>query len=62
MSSGKGAVGRIYYDDDKRYHRIDGPAIVDFVTGKNEWWYHGEKINVSSQEEFERFLKLKPFW
>lgn len=56
------------------YHREDGPAMI-FIdipdnnpmwgmqgTSKQEWWYLGEKIEVSSQEEFEQFLRLKAFW
>jgi hypothetical protein len=42
-------------------HREDGPAI-ERKTGEKEWWYHGERINCSSQEEFEKWLRLKAFW
>lgn len=50
------------------YHREDGPAIImtnpPFNGGKtvNEWWYKGKYLNfISSQKEFERWLKLKAF-
>jgi len=42
-------------------HREDGPAI-EFSDGDKEWWIKGEQLKVSSQVEFERYLKLKPFW
>lgn len=42
-------------------HRLDGPA-VEFSSGCNIWYVNGERINCSTQEEFERILKLKTFW
>ena len=42
-------------------HRLDGPAI-EFVSGSKEWFYHGQYIECSSQEVFERLIKLKAFW
>jgi len=44
-----------------KLHREDGPAI-EYVNGPKYWWYHGERILCSSQEEFERLLKLKALW
>jgi hypothetical protein len=44
-----------------RFHRIDGPAI-DQSDGTKEWYYDGNKIDCSSQEEFEKLIKLKAFW
>jgi len=41
-------------------HRLDGPA-VEFANGSKEWWYKDKQINCSSQEEFERLIKLLPF-
>jgi hypothetical protein len=41
-------------------HKIDGPAYVD--RGSKLWYYEGKLISCSSQEEFERLLKLKAFW
>lgn len=43
-----------------RIHRLDGPAI-DYPHSQ-EWYYQGTKIECSSQEEFERYLRLKAFW
>ncbi len=56
-----------YYNGNKEWflndelHRIDGPAI-DYVDGLKGWYIHGKYIKCSSQEEFERLLKLKAFW
>jgi hypothetical protein len=46
-----------------KVHREDGPALVyEDNPELNEWWYHGKHIPCSSQEEFERLIKLKAFW
>lgn len=42
-------------------HRLDGPAIED-RNGDKRWYYHGRHIDCSSQEEFERLIKLKSFF
>ena len=42
-------------------HRLDGPAH-EFVNGYKYWYYKGERIDCSSQQEFEKLLKLKAFW
>jgi len=42
-------------------HRLDGPAM-EFPSGRGEWYYQGKRIDCSSQEEFEKLLKLKAFW
>jgi hypothetical protein len=51
---------KFWYQNGKR-HRIDGPAR-EWFNGYKEWWIEGEEINCNSQEEFERYLKLKLFW
>jgi len=43
-------------------HRLDGPAVIRNDDSTESWWYHGCKINCSSQEEFERLIKLKALW
>lgn len=43
------------------YHREDGPAVMR-PDGSVEYWYQGEKLNSSNDEEFFRLLKLKAFW
>lgn len=60
--------GEAWFYDDK-LHRIDGPAVTQFILISNdevgdecEWWFHGTKIDCSSQEEFEKLIKLKAFW
>jgi hypothetical protein len=56
-----------YANGDKKYfqngklHRINGPA-VEYVDGYKEWWFEGKFIKCNSQEEFERYIKLKLFW
>ena len=41
-------------------HRLDGPAVIS--RNGSEYWYLNEKqISVSSQEEFERYLRLLVF-
>jgi len=39
------------------FHREDGPAREWYNGHIREWWWHGKRLKVSSQEEFE---KLKP--
>jgi hypothetical protein len=60
-----------YYKDGK-LHREDGPAIEwvngdkylfsNTFTAHNDWYFNGLKINCSSQEEFEKIIKLKVYW
>ena len=42
-------------------HRENGHAS-EFADGTKEWFWHGQHILVSSQEEFEKYLRLKSFW
>ena len=44
-----------------KYHRIDGSAI-EWNDGDKEYWYQNEEIKCNSQEEFERFIKLRLLW
>jgi len=56
-----------YVDGDKWWyfhgkpHRLDGPT-VEYTNGYKSWWYYGEQVDCSSQEEFERLIKLKALW
>ena len=56
-----------YVDGSKKWllhgqrHRIDGPA-VEWFNGDKRWYYYGKIIDCSSQEEFERLIKLKALW
>lgn len=40
---------------DGKHHRVDGPA-VEHANGDKYWYYNGERIDVNSQEEFEKYL------
>ena len=57
--------GSKYWWRHNKLHREDGPAI-EHPNGSNTgvlylWYYHGERIDVSSQEDFERWLKYNKF-
>jgi hypothetical protein len=43
-------------------HRIDGPAFDWMSVKRQEWYLYGKRVDVNSQEEFERMMKLKAFW
>jgi len=49
----------LYYDEEHKLHRLDGPA--DESASYSGWYYHGEQFDCSTQQEFERILKLKAF-
>jgi hypothetical protein len=42
-------------------HREDGPAIV-YANGIKIWYIDDQLMPCSTEEEFERLLKLKAFW
>lgn len=42
-------------------HRLDGPAYETIYEYKT-WYYHGKLIKCSSQQEFEKLIKLQAFW
>jgi hypothetical protein len=44
-----------------RFHKLDGP-FIERSDGKQEWWVDGKKLDCSTQEEFERLMKLRAFW
>jgi hypothetical protein len=50
------------------YHRSRGPARIWFIKDIDnnplieEWYWNGDLIPVKSQQEFEKYLKLKAFW
>lgn len=44
-----------------KVHRIDGPA-VESSNGEKFWYYYGKFIKCSSQQEFEKLIKLQAFW
>jgi hypothetical protein len=49
------------YWEDQKMHRIKGPAIEYKSSNCFAWFYEGKVIDCSSQEEFERILKLRLF-
>jgi len=59
-------------DINGRLNNPEGPAQQDIISITHDkvtsnvimylWFFHGEKINCSSQEEFEKMIKLKAFW
>ena len=51
-----------YYDKDCRLHNPFGPASHVYSTDTKEWFIHGYYINCNTQEEFERYMRLKAFW
>ena len=44
-----------------KYHREDGPAL-EYPDGTGRWYFNDVYVHCSSQQEFERYLKLKAFW
>ena len=38
-------------------HRENGPAL-EFPDGEKHWYYKGTLVNVNSQQDFEKFIKL----
>ena len=56
-----------YTNEDKEWyqngklHRIDGPAI-EYISKDKYWFYQGKRIFCSSQQEFEKIIKLRLFW
>jgi len=56
------AIGDKYYYLNKEgyFHRLDGPAI-EYFDGDRRWYYNNKYIRCSSQEEFERLIKLRLF-
>jgi len=71
MQAGKNNGCCLRYVQDRELHREDGPA-VEYLDPFPEkyWWYHGEnahwiidgkRIHCSSQQDFERWKKLRLF-
>jgi|SRR5579859_2901924 len=42
-----------------QYHRLDGPA-VEHIDGYKAWYIHDQRIDCSSQEEFEKKVNINP--
>jgi hypothetical protein len=48
-----------YYDEEGDWHCENGPARQGGDLDNPEWFIHGKEM---SQEEFERYIKMKAFW
>lgn len=44
-----------------KLHNEEGPAAIK-KDGAMEWWLHGEKLFVTTQTEFECYMRNKAFW
>lgn len=53
--------GNTYWYINGHLHRDDGPAIEQ-SNGDKWWWFNDRRIECFSQQEFEKFKKLKSFW
>ena len=42
-------------------HRIDSPAI-EYSSGSKCWYLNNQRIECSTQQEFEQLMRLKAFW
>lgn len=56
------SYGYYYIDEMHRLHNDTGPASC-YKDGNQYWYWHGERLyHITSQEQFEQWLKLKAFW
>jgi len=53
--------GSKYYFLNGKNHREDGPAI-EFAGGGKYWYVNDIQVFCTTQEEFERLMRLKAFW
>ena len=53
--------GSKYWLIEGKRHRVDGPAY-EGSNGIELWYYEDKLIDVESQDQFERLLRLKAFW
>ncbi len=42
-------------------HNEYGPAAIR-TSGEMEWWLYGEKVFITTQQEFECYMRNKAFW
>ena len=45
------------YDDNFFLH-----GKVSYANSTQSFYWHGDKLNCKTQEEFDRFVKMKMFW
>jgi hypothetical protein len=53
--------GDRFYLLNDNFHRVEGPA-VELHNGIKGWWVNGKLIPCTTQEQFERLMRLKAFW
>lgn len=51
---------KVWYQNNQ-LHRVDGPAI-EYIDGFKRWFINGIQLDCSTQEQFEKLMKLKAFW
>jgi hypothetical protein len=56
-----GSGDKIWSNEQGEFHREDGPAL-EWVNGNKAYYYHDQKIECKTDEEFKRLIKLKAFW
>ena len=57
-------IGSKFWIQNDKYHRLAGPAH-EYSDGRKYWFYKGKWVDCSSQEEFDKFIRLqslKAFW
>ena len=60
-------IGYTGYYKMGKYHRLSGPARIwskedPWRPNQKLWFFEGNLIKVKSQQDFERYLKMKAFW
>ena len=58
--SNSSQTSKFYYTENGILSRLDGPAYIN-LDGTELWYIDGERINVSSNEEFLRYVRLMSF-
>jgi len=52
-------IGQVFYNDTSgNLHNLNGPAWISADKKSKEYYIHGERIMVNSDEEFIRYVKL----
>jgi len=57
-------IEEIYYFDDRLLHRQNGPAIIyhNNTYDQYQFFYDGQDMKCSSNEEYEKLIKLRLLW
>ena len=54
--------GTKFWHKEDMPHREGGKPAIEYNNGSKEWYYEGEKLEVNSNEEALKMLKMKAFW